>query len=135
MPRLYDRTYGITEDELIEASKKNSWTVGDVLSAYTGQVKLFRIFEELEDNCDLKTWSIDCNCSEKDIYNMLIESFDDKANMCIYCHLRDAEVRCTITLKNKKRLYLYFHVASNNESYKRFDARIRKLEKLIMLQY
>ena len=135
MPRLYDMTYGITEDELIEASKQNSWTVGDVLSAYTGQVKLFRIFEELEDNGDLKTWAIDCRCSEEDIYNMLIESFDDKANMCIYGHLRDAEVRCTITLKNKKRLYLYLPVASNNESYKRFDARICKLEKLIMLQY
>ena len=133
MPRLYDRTYGITEDELIEASEQNSWTVGDVLSAYTGQVKLFRIFEELEYSGNLKTWAIDCNCSEEDIYNMLIESFDDKANMCIYGHLRDAEVRCTITLKNKRRLYLYLHVTSDNESYKRLDARIRKLEKHIML--
>ena len=70
MTRLYDRTYDITEDELIKASTRNSWTVGDVLSAYTGQVKLFRIFEELEDNGDLKTWAIDCNCSEEDIYNM-----------------------------------------------------------------
>lgn len=133
MPRLYDRTYNITEDELIEASKQNSWTVGDVLSAYTRQVKLLRIFEELEDNGDLKTWSIDCNCSEEDIHNMLIESFDDKANMCIYGHLRDAEVRCTITLKNKKRLYLYLPVSSENESYKRLYARISKLEKLIRL--
>ena len=133
MPRLYDRTYGITEDELIEASKQNSWTVGDVLSAYTGQVKLFRIFEELEDNGDLKTWSIDCRCSEEDVYDMLMESFDEKANMCIYGHLLDAEVRCTITLKNKKRLYLYLPVASNNESYKRLYARISKLEKLIRL--
>ena len=135
MTRLYDRTYDITEDELIKASEQNSWTVGDVLSAYTGQVKLFRIFEELEDNGDLKTWAIDCNCSEEDIYNMLMESFDDKANMCIYGHLRGAEVRCTITLKNKKRLYLYLPVSSENESFKRFDARIRKLEKLIKLQY
>ena len=134
MPRLYDRTYGITEDELIEASKQNSWTVGDVLSAYTGQVKLFRIFEELEDNGDLKTWAIDCRCSEEDIYNMLIESFDDKAKMCIYGHLRDAEVRCTITLKNKKRLYLYLPVSLSNESYKQFYSRISKLEKLIRLQ-
>ena len=134
MPRLYDRTYGITEDELIEASKQNSWTVGDVLSAYTGQVKLFRIFEELKDNGCLKTWAIDCRCSEEDIYNMLIESFDDKANMCIYGHLRDAEVRCTITLKNKKRLYLYLPVSSSNESYKQFYSRISKLEKLIRLQ-
>lgn len=55
--------------------------------------------------------------------------------MYIYGHLRGAEVRCTITLKNKKRLYLYLPVSSENESYKRFDARIRKLEKLIMLQY
>lgn len=133
MPILYDRTYGITEDELIKASSQNSWTVGDVLSAYTGQVKLFRIFEELKDNGDLKTWAIDCNCSEEDIYNMLIESFDDKANMCIYGHLRDAEVRCTITLKNKRRLYLYLPVTSDNESYKRLDARIHKLEKHIML--
>ena len=133
MPRLYDRTYGITEDELIKASSQNSWTVGDVLSAYTGQVKLFRIFEELKDNGDLKTWANDCNCSEDHIYNMLIESFDDKANMCIYGHLRDAEVRCTITLKNKRRLYLYLPVTSYNESYRRLDARIRKLEKHIKL--
>ena len=83
----------------------------------------------------MKTWAIDCNGSEEDIYNMLMESFDDKANMCIYGHLRGAEVRCTITLKNKKRLYLYLPVSSENESFKRFDARIRKLEKLIMLQY
>ena len=110
MPRLYDRTYGVTEDELIKASENNSWAVGDVLSAYTGQVKLFRIFEELEDNGDLKTWAIDCNCSEEYVYDMLMESFDDKANMCIYGHLRGAEVRCTITLKNKKRLYLYLPV-------------------------
>ena len=135
MPRLYDRTYSITEDELIEASKQNGWTVGDVLSAYTGQVKLFRIFEELEDNGDLKTWAVDCNCSEEDVYNMLIECFDDKANMCVYSHLQGAEVRCTITLKNKKRLYLYLPVSSSNESYKQFDSRIRKLEKLIRLQY
>ena len=59
MTRLYDRTYDITEDELIKASNRNSWTVGDVLSAYTGQVKLFRIFEELEDSGNLKTWAID----------------------------------------------------------------------------
>lgn len=51
--------------------------------------------------------------------------------MCIYGHLRGAEVRCTITLKNKKRLYLYLPVSSENESYKRFDARIRKLENLL----
>lgn len=135
MPRLYDRTYNITEDELIKASEQNSWTVGDVLSAYTRQVKLFRIFEELKDNGCLKTWAVDCNCSEEDVYNMLIESFDDKANMCVYSHLQGAEVRCTITLKNKKRLYLYLPVSSENESYKRLYARISKLEKLIRLQY
>lgn len=133
MPRLYDRTYNITEDELIKASEQNSWTVGDVLSAYTGQVKLFSIFEELEDNGDLKIWAIDCRCSEEDVYDMLMESFDEKANMCIYGHLRDTEVRCTITLKNKKRLYLYLPVSSENESYKRLYARISKLEKLIRL--
>ena len=133
MPRLYDRTYNITEDELIKASEQNSWTVGDVLSAYTGQVKLFRIFEELEDNGDLKTWAIDCRCSEEDVYNMLIECFDDKSNMCVYSHLQGAEVRCTITLKNKKRLYFYLPVSSENESYKRLYARISKLEKLIRL--
>lgn len=130
MPKLYDRTYGITEDELIKASMENSWTIGDVLSAYTGQVKLVRIFEDLEDNGVINAWATECHCSREEMRNMLIESFDDKANMCIYGHLYNAEVRCTITLKDKVRIHLYLPVS---QSYKQLESRVRKLEKLIRL--
>ena len=133
MPRLYDRTHGFTEEDLIKVSKLNSWTVGDVLSAYTGQVKIFRIFEELRDNGDLRRWSLDNHCSEKEMYDNLMNFFDDKSNMRIYGHLHDAEVRCIVTLCNGSRIYLYLPVKPDNESYVRLESRIRKLEKLIKL--
>jgi hypothetical protein len=129
MPRLYDRSNGATEDELIEASYKNSWTVGDVLSLYTGQVKLFRIFEELSDSGNISVWAADCHCTEQEMRGTLMSSFDDKANLCVYGHLSGAEVRCTITLRNGFVVYLYLPVNKFNENYKRLELRVRKLEK------
>ena len=132
MPKLYDRTYGVTEDELIKASKRNAWAVGDVLSAYTGQVKLSRIFEELEDNGDLKVWAKDCHCSEQEMYDMLINCFDDRANMRVYGCLHDVEVRCTITV-NDNTIFLFLPVSKSEKDYSRLEARVRKLERMINL--
>lgn len=133
MPKLYDRTYGVTEDELIRAAKENSWTVGDVLSAYTGQIKLFRIFEELEDNGDIRIWANDNSCSEDNIKSVLMESFDEKANLHVYGHLRDVDVRCTMSIGDYYLLYFFISVAPSNESLVRLESRIRKLEKLLKL--
>ena len=133
MPKLYDKTYGVTEDELIQAAIDNSWTVGDVLSAYTGQVKLFRIFEELNDNGDIEIWSRDCHYSEQSMNDLLMDSLDDKANLKVYGHLRGVEVRCTMTLKEGSRIYLYLPIANTNESYMKLESRVRRLERLIRL--
>lgn len=133
MPKLYDRAYGVTEEELIEASKLNSWTVGDVLSAYTGQVKLTRVFEELEDNGDIEAWSIDNHCSEQEMHNSLINFYDDAANLRVYGHLRGVEVRCVVVLQNKMTLYMYMPVKDSKDEFRRFESRVRKLERLLKL--
>ena len=133
MPRLYDRTKPVTEDDLIKAALNNEWTVGDVLSAYTGQVKVSRVFEELEDNGDIDAWAREHNCSSQEMYSLLMDSFDDRANIRIFGHLRGAEVRCVITLINGDRLHLYLPAVEEYESYRRLEARVRKLEKLIKL--
>jgi len=112
MPKLYDRTYGITEDELIIASKRNSWTVGDVLSAYTGQVKLTRIFEELYDSGDIDRWAIDNHCFKQEMYNSIVDSFDERAHIRVYGHLHGYEVRCVVTLMNGATLHMYIHTDS-----------------------
>ncbi len=133
MPKLYNRTYRVTEDELIRAAKENSWTVGDVLSAYTGQIKLSRIFEELEDNDDIRAWANDNSCSEDDIKSALIESFDKKANFHVYDHLRDVDVRCIMNIGNYYLLYFFISVVPSNKSLARLESRVRKLEKIFEL--
>jgi len=133
MPKLYDRTYRVTEDELIRAAKENSWTVGDVLSAYTGQTKLFRIFEELEDNGDIRVWANDNSCSEDDIKSALTDSFDKKANLHVYDHLRDVDVRCTMNIGNHYLLYFFISIAPSNKNLAGLEFRVRKLEKLLEL--
>lgn len=133
MTKLYDRTYGVTEDELLNAAKENSWTVGDVLSAYTGQVKLFRVIEELSDNGDLDTWSIDCRCTPKELEHTLINEYDNIANLHVYGHLRGTEVRCTITLSDGTMLYMFMPVKESYDS--TLESRVRRLERLLGNNY
>ena len=130
MATIRDNTKLRTEDELIEIAKQNAWTVGDVLSNCTGEVKLTRIIEELEDSGDIDRWSRDCRCSNKDMINILIDSWDDPARLTVHRMLADTAVKCTITVLGNKRLYMQLGVAS--EDYSMYESRIARLEKLIL---
>lgn len=130
MPRIKDNSSPRTEDELIYASKHNTWTVGDVLSNYTGEIKLARILEELSDNGDLHRWAIDCGISDKEMQSVIIEAYDDLANLRIYRMLPGLSVRCTITLLNKYTLYMQLGVASD-EYNEALERRVNRLERLI----
>jgi len=127
MPKLYDRTYGVTEDELIEASLNNSWTLGDILSAQTCQVKLVRIFEELYDNGYIHKWAINNNCSEQDVYDTLMNHFDDSVKFVVYNHVRGIDVRCIVSVSGMK-LFMFI---PTKENYSKLESRVRKLEKLL----
>lgn len=128
MPKLYDRTYGVTENELIDASINNNWTVGDILSAQTRQVKLVRIFEELDDNGYLHKWAINNHCSEQDIYNVLMNNFDNSADFVIYNHVRGIDVRCVLTIENMK---FYMFIPTKEDNFLQLESRVRKLEQLL----
>lgn len=129
MTFIHDNTELRTEDELIEISKHNGWTVGEVLSNYTGEVKLARIVEELDDMGDIKRWAADCRCSADELTDLLIDYWDDPANLTIHKMLPNNSVRCTIRICGDKRLYLQLNVAQ--EDYATLECRISKLEKLM----
>ena len=126
MPRLYDRIQPATEDDLIKVSKENSWSVGDVLSAYTHQIKIARVFEELEDNGDLDRWSEECGYTKNKLVTLLMNCYNDLANLKVYRHLRDTDVRATITIRGKV-LHMFLDVLPSDD-YRRLESRIRKLE-------
>ena len=129
MPRLHDNTGLLTEDELIQVAKNNMWDVGDVLSNMTGQVKLPRVMEELDDGGQLDQWADDYGCSKEDIYEMLIEAFDDKANLRVHRLLDNAAVRCTMDVLGKK---FYFCLDVMPEDFTALEARVRKLENKLL---
>ena len=61
-----------------------------------------------------------------------MELFDEKADLHVYGHLRDVDVRCTMNIGNYL-LYFFINVVPSNESFVRLESRIRKLEKLLKL--
>lgn len=129
MPRLHDNTELLSEDDLIQVSKRNLWDVGDVLSNITGQIKIPRIMEELDDSGYIDQWANDYGYSKEDVYDMLIKAYDDKANLKVHRMLDGASVRCTMDVLGR---VFYFCLDVLPEDFSALESRIRKLEKKIL---
>ena len=115
MPKVYNiQNASLTEDDLLLAARQNILTVGEVLSYYTGEVKLARVLEELEDSGDIHRWSVDCRCSDEDLEQSIIESFDNKANLRVYRMIDDLAVRASISIGNN-RLFMHLDVLPSEE--------------------
>lgn len=111
MLKNYDNTKRISEHALIHASQ--TWTVGEVLSYYTGLSDGNDVIDRLIEKGRISFWASAHCMSDDDIIEMLKDAYDKPAYLKVKECLRDVLVTALFYIDGKPFL---LHLAVCNDS-------------------
>lgn len=100
MLKNYDNTKRISEVALIHASQTCAWTVGEVLSYFTGLSDGNDVIDLLIEEGKISIWAKDNHMSDDAIIEILKDAYDKPARLQLKECLRDVLVQARFCANN-----------------------------------